>query len=505
MFQHFSLTSRALKCNCGFPDLAHSRLWRKGVGTPVLLGASSRAHRCSTNHHTIPCTHPCQLIHFTTTYLYLSMAIFREPDISPNESSDDEEMEYMQRSGFEDDTLMSDVVPAAQSPARWSKDFSSLSIKDTLSDRNKPLSPANYLPHEILINVLRHVSTTRDLLAALLVSRSWCQCSVELLWQKPQFTRVSALFKMIQALGKRDPVFQYATFIRRLNLTLLGVDLGDQYLLRAAGCTRLERLTLFGCSTVSSDALESVLGCLPHLVALDITGVSDANDSAIVAVASVAPRLQGVNLGGCKKITDRGIIALATRCTNLRRIKLSGLEQITDAPIIALATHCPMLLELDLHNCYLVTDRAIREIWTHSTYLREFKLSNLSNLTEKAFPANPNARLGSQGPNLQTANGQWTTNHPPLPQGSQPEDSLDPLLLGRQFDHLRMLDLTGCMLVTDEAIEGIVVNCPKIRNLVLAKCGSLTDEAMGSITKLGRYLHYLHLGHVSKSVFSSCG
>jgi hypothetical protein len=33
-----------------------------------------------------------------------------------------------------------------------------------------------------------------------------------------------------------------------------------------------------------------------------------------------------------------------------------------------------------------------------------------------------------------------------------------------------MLDLTSCAQITDDAIEGIVSNCPKIRNLVVAKC-----------------------------------
>lgn len=296
---------------------------------------------------------------------------------------------------------------------------------------------------------------------------------------------------MINVLGKKDSsIFQYATFIRRLNFTLLGPDLNDQVLLRARACKRLERLTLFGCSGVSDEALEKVLQSTPNLVALDITGVVEASDQSIIAVADNAPRLQGVNLGGCKKITDAGISALATQCTHLRRIKLSGLESISNEPVKLLAKNCPMLLELDLHNCPLVTDEAIREIWTHSTYLREFRLSNVMTLTEKAFPASP-------VPNHNIIN-HTSLASIVMAQALNSEPGFPPLQLGRLFDHLRMLDLTGCVNLTDEAMEGIVVNCPKIRNLVLAKCGGLTDEAIGSICKLGRYLHYLHLGHVSK-------
>jgi F-box and leucine-rich repeat protein GRR1 len=68
----------------------------------------------------------------------------------------------------------------------------------------------------------------------------------------------------------------------------------------------------------------------------------------------------------------------------------------------------------------------------------------------------------------------------------------------RTFDHLRILDITNCSTISDAAIEGIVTHVPRIKNLILAKCTRLTDDAVYSIAKLGKNLHYLHLGHVSK-------
>ncbi|CAG8601013.1 6510_t:CDS:1, partial [Acaulospora morrowiae] len=47
-------------------------------------------------------------------------------------------------------------------------------------------------------------------------------------------------------------------------------------------------------------------------------------------------------------------------------------------------------------------------------------------------------------------------------------------------------------------IHKIVHSAPKLRNLVLAKCGNITDEGVYHITRLGRHLHYLHLGHCSR-------
>lgn len=63
------------------------------------------------------------------------------------------------------------------------------------------------------------------------------------------------------------------------------------------------------------------------------------------------------------------------------------------------------------------------------------------------------------------------------------------------FDYLRILDLTGCEEVRDDAICRIVPATPKLRNLVLAKCRHLTDRAVAAICRLGKNLHYIHLGH----------
>jgi len=105
-------------------------------------------------------------------------------------------------------------------------------------------------------------------------------------------------------------------------------------------------------------------------------------------------------------------------------------------------------------------------------------------LTDLAFPAPQNIR-DLPGPN-------------PFPQFIRlPTSDPPPLRLSRPLEHLRMLDLTNCSKITDDAVEGIVSASPRLRNLVLSKCGQLTDRAIESICLLGKHLHYLHLGHAS--------
>lgn len=65
----------------------------------------------------------------------------------------------------------------------------------------------------------------------------------------------------------------------------------------------------------------------------------------------------------------------------------------------------------------------------------------------------------------------------------------------RTFEHLRILDLTSCARLTDAAVQKIVDVAPRLRNLVLQKCRLITDVAIHAIARLGKNLHYVHLGH----------
>ncbi|CAE6535153.1 unnamed protein product [Rhizoctonia solani] len=370
-------------------------------------------------------------------------------------------------------------------PAQFSSRLSTLSLSEQ-RDRTKALSLANSLPPEVLIHIFRLIPLPKDLYACLLVSRTWCACAVELLWHKPMITKTTSLHKLLNAFGREDLTFRYASFVRRLNFMSFGGELSGHLISRIADCTRLERLTLVSCVNLTDESLEGILSKMPNLVALDLTGVGSVTDRSITAVSRIASRLQGINLGGCKLITDQGITQLAKNCTLLRRVKLAGL-QVTNQSVTLLARQCPLLLEMDLTGCAAISNDAIREIWTCSGHIRELKLGLIgSALTDDAFPV----PADSQPPRMITS-----------PNGSQsPPLTLPPeisLTIARSFEHLRILDLTSCTSLTDAAIEGIISVAPKIRNLVLAKCALLTDNAIASVCKLGRYLHYLHLGHVS--------
>jgi F-box and leucine-rich repeat protein GRR1 len=381
----------------------------------------------------------------------------------------------------EDNNLFASGELAVASPATW---HSRLHHVPT-TPYNPPNSPASRLPPEILINVLKLLSSPRDMHSTLLVSRSWCECSVELLWHKPTVPNVNTLIKIMQVLSRDEPTFTYAQFIRRLNFIFVGSEMTDSFFGRLAPCTRLERLTLVGCSNLSDETIARTVPSFPNLVAIDLSGVESVTDITVFALADSCRKLQGINLQNCRRVTSAGISALAGKCPLLRRVKLSGVADLTDEPVSALAIKGSLLLEIDLNGCKRLSDGAVRDVWTHSHNMREMRLSHCVELTDLAFPAPHSIRELSPGLDPFPRSTRLPTSDPP------------PLRLSRPLEHLRMLDLTNCSKITDDAVEGIVASSPRLRNLVLSKCGQLTDRAVESICLLGKHLHYLHLGHAS--------
>ncbi|EGG00568.1 uncharacterized protein MELLADRAFT_118015 [Melampsora larici-populina 98AG31] len=387
------------------------------------------------------------------------------------------------------------VIPSTSASVNdW---IQSVNGSSTSQKPNVPLSSS--LPHEILIQILRSVTSATDLRRALLVCKAWCQCGVELLWHKPTFASTSCLIKMLVSLANKNPTFPYITFIRRLNFSGIADHMTDHILLRLVNCTRLERLTLSGCNSISDNSIIKVLINSTDLVALDLSDCKLVTDLAIEAVGQNCKLLQGLNLSGCKAITDHGLQSLKD-CKALRRLKLKYCEKITDLSLITIAVSCPLLLEVDLVGCRQISNASLWMLWKNSSHLRELSLSGCTEISDGGFPSAMNPAIGADGeshPILSEESNSNQSNGQPM----ELSNHYHYLMMGgptvMHFDHIRFLDLTSLAKLTDSSLDGIIKHMPRIRNLVLAKCVGLTDEALNSICGLGKYLHYLHLGHVS--------
>ncbi|KAF9516875.1 hypothetical protein BS47DRAFT_1380845 [Hydnum rufescens UP504] len=388
--------------------------------------------------------------------------------MSPSDEEDDDERL--------DDEYEPDVDVQPAKP--WAPDISVKSTSPNNTVAKRP-SIANFLPHEILVHIFKKLTSKEDQHATLLVSRAWCQCSVELLWHKLSVSNLALLLQMMRIISRKDQTFAYATFIRRLNFSIHSSGMTDEIFIRVAPCVRLERLTLAGCTLLTDASLAVVFSACPALIAVDLNGVSEATDASLTALANTTTRLQGINLTKCKKVTDVGILALVRSSPLLRRIKLHGLIALTDASVCAIAESCPLLLEIDLSNCIKLTDLSVREIWERQKHLREFQLSNVHALTDDAFPAPPPSPTQRLRPNLFSS----------APTTEVPPERLPHFSIGKLGKNLHYIHLGHVSNITDRGVTQLTQACPRIRYIDLACCGNLTDLSvleLASLSKLRR-------------------
>ncbi|KAI4226398.1 MAG: hypothetical protein L6R36_003206 [Xanthoria steineri] len=321
------------------------------------------------------------------------------------------------------------------------------------------ISPVSRLPPELLISCFSKLNSSMDLRSCMLVSKTWSRNAVDLLWHKPLCNSWANLLNVVQAVRKEDSYFPYFALVKRLNLSTLKDQISDGTVQPFTCCKRIERLTLNECSKLTDHGVVSIVNGSNSLLALDITGLDAVTDHTLGAVAEHCPRLQGLNITDCSKVTDESLIAVARSCRHLKRLKLNNCTLITDESVTSVARHCPAMLEIDLHNCRQITDESITSLIARGRQLRELRIAHCSLVTDNAFLELPKHLA---------------------------------------FDSLRILDLTACHQLHDEAVEKIIETSPRLRNLVLAKCKDITDKSVHAITRLGKNLHYIHLGHCAQ-------
>ncbi|KAF9226617.1 RNI-like protein [Gyrodon lividus] len=218
-----------------------------------------------------------------------------------------------------------------------------------------------------------------------------------------------------------------------------------------------------------------------------LSGVPDTSDKTIVRLARDNQNIQGLDLTGCRYVSDVSILELVSQAPPLQWLQLSGVV-LTDPTVSAIAKTFSKLVELELCDEPLLTAVSVRDIWAYSRKLRTLMLARCPLLTDKAFPS-PIKKAGKPA----------TGSDKPLPHRPLTWlDELPPLILRHTAVDLRILDLSYCTKLTDDAIHGIIVHAPSLHTLSLAGCTKLTDKAVESICKLGVQLGTLTLAHVSQ-------
>lgn len=295
--------------------------------------------------------------------------------------------------------------------------------------------------------------------------------AVPALWSSPPLSDASSTRTLLAMVGRSNTFFPYASFVRHLDFRAVASFVADSEMLLASSCKHVTYVNLRTCTMVSTATFVHFFESIPSVRAVYMPCTPNITDLVLFAIARSCTYLRQFDISACHLVTDAGVIALAAACRSLRAIRLAYLRSITEASLHALANYCSELSSMHLAHCSNISDNAALRILTHLPHLNDVRLSHCHELGDAAFPSAP-----SMKPRLQS---------PHRPQ------------LQHRLYELRILDLSHCPRVTDDAISRIIDHAPRLCWLMLARCSQLTNKSLESVSVLGSHLHYLHLGSLS--------
>ncbi|KAK6169962.1 hypothetical protein SNE40_018472 [Patella caerulea] len=186
---------------------------------------------------------------------------------------------------------------------------------------------------------------------------------------------------------------------------------------------RLKTLELNLCENITDNGLYKLKKVCPYLCKIDLNCTATEIRSAI---------------------TSEGITSLAQSCPHLQIVFLRKCDNITDDGVIALTTNCRHLQHLNLRGCTQLTDRSMITIADNLSFLSSLNVS-MTQITDEGVYR---------------------------------------LVSGDCKNTLKELDISSCIELTDEAVEGVTQCCKQISILIFHGCPKMTEQARIALEEL---------------------
>eukprot|EP01105_Mastigella_eilhardi_P007895 TRINITY_DN1960_c0_g3_i2.p1 TRINITY_DN1960_c0_g3~~TRINITY_DN1960_c0_g3_i2.p1 ORF type:complete len:1499 (-),score=349.94 TRINITY_DN1960_c0_g3_i2:36-4532(-) len=258
--------------------------------------------------------------------------------------------------------------------------------------------------------------------------------------------------------------------VQRLARTLQAIDLSscadkmraDMLLIlaRSAG-NNLRTLNLNNCFRVNEYSLLQVARCCNRLTSLDVSGCVNVSDQCLAELArNCALSLKVLAAARCPRVTGVGAGAIASTCSALATLDLSCCARLGDdafsvRPVLAAAA-VGKLASLSLRGCALLTDAGVRAAMCACPLLHCLDLACCPHLTDAALyfvassncgRSNATAEVPEDLCNTRAQRARW-----------------------RSGGQLAVLDVSGCVGVTDEGVCAVALSCAALEVLRLRGC-----------------------------------
>ncbi|GMG36356.1 unnamed protein product [Ambrosiozyma monospora] len=327
------------------------------------------------------------------------------------------------------------------------------------------------LPPEILCLIFSYLQNKSDLLSVALTCKYWGELIIDLIWFRPGISNKKIFDQLESVMKTPKTTWNYRSYIKRLNLSLVPNMVTDDYLSLFIGATNLERITLVNCSKIHHQSVANILSGCSRLQSIDLTGVKDIQDDIYLALASNCKRLQGLYAPGSSNISKEAVLMLIDNCCLLKRVKLSDCNNVDDDVIMRLVKNCPNLVEIDLHGCDQVTNTSLHFLFSKLEFLKEFKISKNANLTYKCFESECVIKLAPKLRNVVLSKCVEIT-----------DASLRAIAtLGK---NLHYVHLGHCSNITDFGARDLIKSCYRLQYIDLACCTQLTNATVIELAQL---------------------
>ncbi|KAL0897623.1 hypothetical protein Bca101_081584 [Brassica carinata] len=237
------------------------------------------------------------------------------------------------------------------------------------------------------------------------------------------------------------------------------------------GLQKLNSLTITACQGVTDTGLESVGKGCPNMKKALISKSPLLSDYGLVSFAKGSLSLESIQLEECHRITQFGFFGSLLNCgAKLKAFSMVNCLGIRDLTTrLPASSHCSGLRSLSVRNCPGFGDANLAALGKLCPQLEDIELFGLKGVTESGFLhllQNSLVKVNFSGCSGLT-------------------DRVVSAISARNGLTLEVLNMDGCIRISDASLVSIAANCQILSDLDLSKC-SVTDSGIQALTSSGK-------------------
>ena len=249
----------------------------------------------------------------------------------------------------------------------------------------------------------------------------------------------------------------------------------------------IQNLSLKNCWAVTNIGIEKVTKHCPSVTSLDLSSVWEITDGGLFSISrGCADFLVSINLSNCRKISDEGLLAICENANSLQSINVDYCKKLSSKSLKHI--RWGSISEMSIQRCTGIRDEGFLS-WAEEQRnerahfdLEEANLSDCSFLTTKSLKV-----IAELCPKLTYLNLSFCC--------SLNEDFAEYLAQGCPFIHT--LDISFCgMAITDKSVTTLAQGLPNLKNLNLKGCVLLTNLAVENLA--------IHASKLETVTFTQC-